>query len=508
HAGARLVSDDYESDAVGTLPAGPDYLSPSSIRADIKAVVIGSEENTAGTGNALRILDDSGTAGVVCRYNLSANAGEQLSTVRIDFSFAPLGTGNNGGMFYIALGEYGRSLTSYRDRFLTASLFDDGSIGLDGTRLLLQTSGNTLSIFVNDLATDILYTGPDDETHTLGADSVAYWLNGSRILFGGKGYTALEDRDTAAGSVFMSTNNIGSFGFVSYTDARSPDYVIDDLVIDELPFEAITVYDGVNGLVYEGGNGLVYNRYSNEGEDNPVNTVPDFSSAGYQGGGVPIPFVPSVVEVSNSNGTNDDSTVIQNAINSASVLSPDSNGFRGAVLIKAGDYTVSRTLKIYTGGVVIRGEGSQAGGTKITYTSDQKSNLFEVGGYGSDPAEIPGTSQMITDSYVPVGANSFQVADASGFAVGDPIRIEYLMNSTWISDLGMDNIIDPDPLVGDESWSASSYHLKYYRTITAIDGDEVTIDAPIVQTIQTRYGGAEIYKYTFGGQIENVGFEG
>lgn len=45
-------------------------------------------------------------------------------------------------------------------------------------------------------------------------------------------------------------------------------------------------------LVTEGPDGLVYSPYANQGQSNAVNTVPDFSRAGYQGGGVAIPFAP------------------------------------------------------------------------------------------------------------------------------------------------------------------------------------------------------------------------
>jgi hypothetical protein len=43
--------------------------------------------------------------------------------------------------------------------------------------------------------------------------------------------------------------------------------------------------------------------------------------------------------------------------------------------------------------------------------------------------------------------------------------------------------------------------------ITAITGSEVTIHAPVVQAIEDRYGGGEIYRYTIGGRISQVGIE-
>ena len=156
---------------------------------------------------------------------------------------------------------------------------------------------------------------------------------------------------------------------------------------------------------------LIYAKYKNQGQDNAVNTVPDYSSAGYKGGGVTIPFINTKVVVRPSDSADDDSENIQSAIDKVSALPIDRNGFRGAVLIKAGDYTVSKTLRILTSGVVIRGEGSnEINGTRILYSATQKSNLFEVGHRHQDdedilwrdaayPFPVRYTSQRIADSY-------------------------------------------------------------------------------------------------------------
>src|SRR6516164_7308547 len=71
--------------------------------------------------------------------------------------------------------------------------------------------------------------------------------------------------------------------------------------------------------------------------------IMDFSTAGYMGGGVALPTVPVKITVHPSGG--DDTTAIQNAINSVSAM-PLSGGFRGAVLLAAGTFHTSRTLTI------------------------------------------------------------------------------------------------------------------------------------------------------------------
>jgi hypothetical protein len=52
----------------------------------------------------------------------------------------------------------------------------------------------------------------------------------------------------------------------------------------------------------------------------------------------------------------DDGASIQAAIDEVSALEPDADGFRGAVLLRAGTYEVAGSLSIRTSGVVLRGE--------------------------------------------------------------------------------------------------------------------------------------------------------
>ena len=87
---------------------------------------------------------------------------------------------------------------------------------------------------------------------------------------------------------------------------------------DPFPAAASKVQQGAGG-------GLEY--YADASGD----TVPDFSRAGYQGGGVALPFVPVVRNVSPAAG--DDGANIQAALDAVGALAPDANGFRGAVLL-------------------------------------------------------------------------------------------------------------------------------------------------------------------------------
>ena len=109
-------------------------------------------------------------------------------------------------------------------------------------------------------------------------------------------------------------------------------------------------------LVYPGTDGrLVYVA------DSLGNKIPDFSNAGYKGGGVALPYVAVKETVWPVLG--DNSANIQAAIDRVSALPPDAAGFRGAVLLKMGIYNLETPIYIKASGVVLRGEGMSDIGT-------------------------------------------------------------------------------------------------------------------------------------------------
>jgi hypothetical protein len=109
-------------------------------------------------------------------------------------------------------------------------------------------------------------------------------------------------------------------------------------------------------LVYPGTDGkLVYVA------DSMGNKIPDFSNAGYKGGGVPVPYV--AIKATLWPVVGDNSANIQAAIDKVSALPLDASGFRGAVLLKIGLYKLEKPLYIKASGVVLRGEGMSDIGT-------------------------------------------------------------------------------------------------------------------------------------------------
>lgn len=226
--------------------------------------------------------------------------------------------------------------------------------------------------------------------------------------------------------------------------------------------------------------------------------IPDFSRVGYHQGDKEISKV-KVVKVLSANGKNDQQQ-IQEAINELSKLPLDVMGFRGAILLKSGTYEIPGSININASGIVLRGEGLA---TKLIATGTGQRKLISVNGVGRSK-EVPNTRTKIEDAYVPVGAKSFKIANAAQFKVGDNIMLYRPGTTKWIQDLKMDQI---EAREGTVQWKPEDYHLNFERKITAIKGNEIFIDNPVVMAMETQYGGGEIYKYTFEGRISEVGIE-
>ena len=85
--------------------------------------------------------------------------------------------------------------------------------------------------------------------------------------------------------------------------------------------------------------------------DSLGNRIPDFSFCGYKASEQPIPTVPVKVVVPAVKG---DATLrIQSALDYVASLAPDSNGFRGTVLLQKGTYEIFGQLRITASGVVL-----------------------------------------------------------------------------------------------------------------------------------------------------------
>jgi hypothetical protein len=252
--------------------------------------------------------------------------------------------------------------------------------------------------------------------------------------------------------------------------------------------------------------------------DEHGNTIHDSSHAGYAGGGVPIPTVPVKLTIWPVAGDNTEH--VQAAIDTVSALPQDKSGFRGAVLLRAGYYKMALPLRIQASGVVLRGEGMGDTGTILVGTGTGRPpapagavgpGAGPGGGFGGGQAtlvQIAGasgvttndeTKQAIVDEYVPVGARSFKVTSARGYRRGDTVIVRRFGNEEWIAAIGMNGETP------QSRWKP--FNVDWDRVITDVQGNTITIDAPITCAIEKRWGGGEVLKYDNAGRIEKVGVE-
>jgi hypothetical protein len=220
--------------------------------------------------------------------------------------------------------------------------------------------------------------------------------------------------------------------------------------------------------------------------DDHGNRIMDFSSAGYQGGGVGLPSVPMAKRLTPAAG--DNTAQIQAALDQA----------QGAVVLGPGEYQVGGTLTIARGGVVLRGEK----GTVVRLTG-KAHRFLEIRGSGSWRDE--GAPAAILDGYVPSGADSFRVKDASAFYAGDQVLVLHPVSEAWIHFMHMDTLVrDGKP----QTWIQAGSVIRTDRVVKAVAGDRITLDVPLSDALDARFTAATLVRYSFPGRIGESGVEG
>ncbi|MFZ0307073.1 MAG: hypothetical protein WCC89_13145 [Candidatus Sulfotelmatobacter sp.] len=351
----------------------------------------------------------------------------------------------------------------------------------------------------------------------------AIGLNGG----GSQGFTGIVTNDSSNSGVNWSIGTgVGALGSVTTTGAT---YLAPMVVSGTTPvtvtLTATSIKDPTKSasatitlapssepasqwVYYDSGGNLVYQALDAQGDE-----IMDFSTAGYEQGAVAIPTAPVEATVSPSGG--DDTADIQNAIDAVSAMTLNATtGLRGAVLLEPGSYTVSSSLMITASGVVLRGSGSgtsPSSNTVITMAAAATPYpLIVMGTSGNAPSYISSTT--ITDAYVPAGTLTVDVASTSGLSVGTTVIITRPVTSAWVSFMGM-TAADLGTTCGGSpcNWiDVGSDELRTDRTITAINGNQITLDAPMSDSINSTYcgvDGATLQAYTFSGRISQVGVE-
>ncbi len=225
----------------------------------------------------------------------------------------------------------------------------------------------------------------------------------------------------------------------------------------------------------------------------------DYSYCGYHRSELPIPSAKVTVYVQPQAG--DNAQQLQAAIDFVSKQKVDKHtGLRGAVLLGEGTFNINEPLRIRTSGVVLRGSG-------------RDKTIIRKTGYDRGAAiYIEGTHDVVTK-------DTFDIADVipgtcaltvqGGFAAlkqGTRLAICRPSTQEWIDALGCASF-GGGKRMGYWAWHAGDIDLCWHRTITAINSNELTLDAPLTCSIEQRFGGAKAIVYEQLGLISECGVE-
>lgn len=232
------------------------------------------------------------------------------------------------------------------------------------------------------------------------------------------------------------------------------------------------------------------------------NRIPDFSHAGYRGGGVPIPDVPVVVTINPVSG--DNTQHIQNAINSLRNIPLDQNGIRGAVKLNPGEYHINGNLFINISGIVLRGSGDGIDPEQdsiLRASRNVQGTVLLIGNERVGWHRNVGERVNIVTEFVPVGSRSFEVEDASSFSVGDNVVIRHVSTNAWIT------AVNGGGTAGAPPWEPGFLDLFYNRNITAIEDNKISVDAPVYNHLDRNLSQSILYKPIRNNIVSEAGVE-
>ena len=224
----------------------------------------------------------------------------------------------------------------------------------------------------------------------------------------------------------------------------------------------------------------------------------DYSTCGYHASEQAIPDVKTAVTVSWQAG--DCAQLIQQAIDQVATLKPDANGHRGAVVLGEGRFTISQPLRISASGIVLRGMGRNKT-TLVKQGVERGAMIYlEVRGLRSEMRK-----DTIRVANEKVAAGSVTLTTKGGnLKAGERILIVRPCTKEWIESLKMEDFGGGLDYTG---WKPTDIDITWDRTVKAVDGHTITLDAPITTTISETFGGAYIVRNHKPSEITECGIE-
>ena len=231
--------------------------------------------------------------------------------------------------------------------------------------------------------------------------------------------------------------------------------------------------------------------------DSRGNRLLDFSYCGYAGSDRQIPDVKGAIYVGWEEG--DNSERIQRAINYVATLPLGADGIRGAVILGKGTFEIDRPLYIVASGIVLRGSGPSE--TILLKKGVDRGAAVYIEGQrnivGLDTATV-------TNDYVPVNSRELTLSSTAGIKVGTTVRITRPTSKEWIAEVGCNIFGGGIDALG---WKPGDADLTWDRTVTAVSGNTITIDAPLSYPLEKKWGATTVVPYTWTGRISECGVE-
>ena len=242
--------------------------------------------------------------------------------------------------------------------------------------------------------------------------------------------------------------------------------------------------------------------------DKENNYIPDFSNAGYYGGGVSLPEAQVVILLNPVDGDNTDA--IQAAIDTVAKMPLNEKGIRGAIQLNAGIYEIHGQLFINQSGIILKGVGDGVDSTQNTIlkgvgdTPTQRDLIIAGNPIVSDwDDRAANTTTNITNTFLPAGSRSVMLASLDNFEIQDEIVVYQPSTEDWLESINYGDTAD------DEPWQPGQIDLYYQRKIIDIIKEEskIILNAPIYDHLDNSLAPSLIYKLDDSNIRSNIGIE-
>ena len=117
--------------------------------------------------------------------------------------------------------------------------------------------------------------------------------------------------------------------------------------------------------------------------------------------------------------------------------------------------------------------------------------------------KVQDTLQVLS-KYVPVNARTLEVASGTSLRKGDRILVDRPSGKEWIASLGCDIFGGGISALG---WKEGDMDLTWDRTVTEVNGNQITLDAPLTVALDAKYGTSSVITYQWNGRIRECGVE-